>query len=113
MLKRNSFLVTLLLGLVCSPGSARTLQQVLNDGTMRVGVALYTPWAMRSPSGELIGFEIDVGRKLAEDMGVDVEFSVYPWERIILALQSGEIDLIAAGLSITPERALHVNFSQP
>ena len=113
MLKRNTLCSAILLSLLCSPGWGRTLQQVLNDGTLRVGVALYTPWAIRGPSGELIGFEIDVARKLAEDMEVGVEFSIYSWERIILALESGEIDIIAAGLSITPERALHVNFSQP
>ena len=113
MLKRNTLFSALLLSLTCSPTSARTLQEVLNEGTLRVGVALYTPWAMRGPSGELTGFEIDVARKLAEDMGVEAEFSVYPWERIILGLESGEIDIIAAGLSVTPERALHVNFSQP
>jgi polar amino acid transport system substrate-binding protein len=68
---------------------------------------------MRNSYGELIGFEIDVAKKLAEDMEVEVEFSIYPWEQIILRLESGEIDVIAAGLSITPARALHVNFSQP
>ena len=94
------------------PAGARPLQDVLNDGTLRVGVALFTPWAMRGASGELTGFEIDVARKLAEDMGVDVAFSVYAWDRIIPGLEAGEVDIIAAGLSITPERALHVNFSQ-
>jgi len=113
LLKRNSLLSALLLSLLCSSGLARTLQQVLNDGTLRVGVALYTPWTMRNSYGELIGFEIDVAKKLAEDMEVEVEFSIYPWEQIILRLESGEIDVIAAGLSITPARALHVNFSQP
>ena len=92
MLKRNTLFSALLLSLLCSPGSARTLQQVLNDGTLRVGVAIYTPWAMRDASGELSGFEIDVATKLAEDMQVEVEFTVYSWERIILALESGEID---------------------
>ena len=113
MLDRPLPICALLAGLLCSQAAARPLQEVLNDGTLRVGVALYTPWAMRSPSGELTGFEIDVARKLAEDMRVEVEFSVYPWERIILGLEAGEIDIIAAGLSISPERALHVNFSQP
>ena len=37
----------------------------------------------------------------------------YEFDRLIPALEAGEIDLIAAGLSVTPERALHVNFSQP
>ena len=100
-------------GLMGSQAAARPLQDVLNYGTLRVGVALFPPWTMRDASGELTGFEIDVARKLAEDMNVDVEFNLYPWDRIILGLESGEIDIIAAGLSITPERALHVAFSRP
>jgi polar amino acid transport system substrate-binding protein len=92
---------------------ARDLQQVLNSGTLRVGVTLYAPWAARAANGELIGFEVDVAKQLAADMRVKAELRAYDGERLIPALESGEIDLIAAGLTITPARALHVNFSQP
>jgi polar amino acid transport system substrate-binding protein len=93
--------------------AARELQQVLNTGTLRVGVTLFAPWATRGAKGDLIGFEVDVARQLAADMGVKAEILPYDIERLIPALESGEIDVIAAGLTITPERALHVNFSQP
>ena len=93
--------------------SARPLQQVLNEGTLRIGVVLFAPWATRSADGELIGFEIDVANRLAEDMGVEPNILIYDFDRLIPALEAGEIDIIAAGLSITPERALHINFSQP
>lgn len=92
---------------------ARSLQQVLNTGTLRVGVALFAPWTMRAPGGELVGFEIDVAKLLAADMRVETEILVYDFDRLIPALEAGEIDVIAAGLTVTPERALHVNFSQP
>lgn len=104
-------LVLIALGLHAT-ASARTLQEVLNQGRMRVGVALATPWAMRE-DGEFKGFEVEVARQLGNDMGVTVDIFAYDWERLVPALESGEIDLIAAGLTITPERALHVNFSQP
>jgi polar amino acid transport system substrate-binding protein len=54
-----------------------------------------------------------VARQLAADLGVEAVLLPYDVERLIPALESGEIDLIAAGLTITPERALHVNFSNP
>ena len=92
---------------------ARDLQQVLNTDTLRVGVALFAPWAARRPDGELVGFEIDVAKQLATDLGVKLVTLTYDVERLIPALESGEIDLIAAGLAITPERALHLNFSVP
>jgi polar amino acid transport system substrate-binding protein len=92
---------------------ARTFQQVRNNGTLRIGVTLFAPWAARAPNGDLVGFEVDVARQLAADMGVKAEVLPYELDRLIPALESGEIDVIAAGLTITPERALHVNFSAP
>jgi polar amino acid transport system substrate-binding protein len=92
---------------------ARDLQQVLNTGTLRIGVTLYPPWAVRAGNGDLIGFEVDVAKQLAADLKVKADVRAYDVERLIPALESGEIDLIAAGLAITPARALHVNFSQP
>jgi polar amino acid transport system substrate-binding protein len=99
--------------LIASTSAARPLQQVLNQGTLRVGVALAAPWASREDDGTLRGFEIEVANQLAEDMGVRAEIRVYPFDALIRALESDEIDIVASGLSITPERALHVNFSQP
>jgi len=96
-----------------SSAAARDLQTVRNTGTLRVGVTLFAPWATRDANGELLGFEVDVARQLAADLGVKVELIPYDIERLVPALESGEIDLVAAGLTITPERALHVNFSQP
>ncbi len=93
--------------------SARPLQQVLNHGSIRIGVALYAPWAMRGPDGELRGFEVDVANKLAADMGVKPTIVAYDSKKLIPALQSGEIDVIAAGMTITPARALQINFSRP
>jgi polar amino acid transport system substrate-binding protein len=109
--------LTILLGtawaVLSLPATARPLQEVLNTGTLRIGVTLFAPWAARAANGELVGFEIDVARQLAADMGVEPEILTYAVERLVPALEAGEIDLIAAGLTITPERALHVNFSQP
>jgi polar amino acid transport system substrate-binding protein len=92
---------------------AATLQQVLNRSELRVGVTLAPPWAMRDDDGEYSGFEIEVARKLAADMGVELRFSRYEYDELVRALERGDIDIIIAGLTITPERALHVNFSQP
>ena len=103
-----------LLLLICPPlADADVLDDILDRGTIRVGVAEFAPWTIKTKSGELIGFEIDVGRKIASDMGVEPEFRVYEWEKIIPALQQGEIDVIAGGMAITPGRALQVNFTQP
>lgn len=93
--------------------SADSLDDIVERGTIRIGVSEFAPWAMRDGDGELIGYEIDLGRKLAKDMGIDADFHAYAWEEIIPALESGEIDVIAAGMSMTPERALRIAFSLP
>ena len=93
--------------------AARTLQQVTNVGTLRVGVVLAAPWAIRRSNGELAGFEIDVARQLAADLEVEPEFVFYQFDELVPALETGEIDIVISGFTITPERARHVNFSQP
>lgn len=116
MTSRFSLLgATLLVALLSvAPGArADVLEDILERGTIRVGVAEFVPWTIRTRSGELVGFEIDVAEKIAADMGVTPEFKVYEWDRMIAALEKGEIDVIAGGMAITPERALRVNFSRP
>lgn len=99
--------------IISSSAGADALDDIIDRGTLRVGVAEFAPWTIKKESGDLIGFEIDVAKKVAGDMGVRPDFRVYEWEAIIPALQKGEIDIIAGGMSITPERALRVNFTRP
>jgi len=89
------------------------IEKIKEEGVIRIGLSLFTPWSMRDINGELIGFELDVGRALAEDMGVDVEFVPTAWDGIIPALVSGNFDVIISGMSITPARNLTVNFTEP
>ncbi len=89
------------------------IETIKRRGVIKIGVSLFMPWSMRDRNGDLIGFEIDVGRKLAEDMGVDLEFVPTSWDGIIPALVSGKFDTIISGLSITPQRNLTVNFTEP
>ncbi|MFK7877665.1 MAG: transporter substrate-binding domain-containing protein [Paracoccaceae bacterium] len=89
------------------------IETIKQDGVIRIGLSIFTPWSMRDLNGELIGFELDVGRELAKDMGVDVEFVPTAWDGIIPQLVSGNFDVIISGMSITPARNLTVNFSDP
>ncbi len=111
--KRFFSLFIAFLILVVANAQADVLQDIQKRGTVRVGVSLFSPWTIQDEAGELSGFEIDVANKLAEDMGVKPEYKIYIWEDIIPAVMKGEIDIIAGGMAITPERALKINFSQP
>jgi polar amino acid transport system substrate-binding protein len=105
--------LSLLVLVILPSANADVLDDILDRRTIRIGVAEFAPWTISTKSGELIGFEIEVARKIASDMGVRPEITVYEFEKLIPAVQQGEIDLIAAGMAITPRRALQVNFSQP
>ena len=89
------------------------LETIQRRGKLMVGMSTFVPWAMRDKDGNLIGFEIDVATKLAEDMGVEVEFVPTAWSGIIPALLAEKFDVIIGGMSITPQRNLTVNFTAP
>ena len=89
------------------------VEKIQKQGVLRVGMSTFVPWAMKDKNGELIGFEIDVAKKLAKDMGVKIEFVPTAWSGIIPALLTGKFDVIIGGMGITPERNLKVNFTMP
>ncbi|MEP3846698.1 MAG: transporter substrate-binding domain-containing protein [Paracoccaceae bacterium] len=93
--------------------SASVIETIKQDGVIKIGLSIFRPWSMRDLNGELVGFELDVGRELAKDMGVEVEFVPTAWDGIIPALVSGKFDVIISGMTITPQRNLTVSFSDP
>jgi polar amino acid transport system substrate-binding protein len=126
MQKRQRWMTAFVLALIfCAVGSAvagelqtqltkeSTLEQILQRGVMRVGMDTFVPWAMKDKTGNFVGFEIDVAKQLAEDMGVKVEFVPTKWAGIIPALLTGKFDVIIGGMGIRAQRALKVNFSIP
>ena len=86
---------------------------IIKNGKIRVGMSSFLPWAFRDKEGEFVGFEIDVARELAKDMGVSLELVPTAWDGIIPSLISGKFDVIIGGMSISPTRNLTVNFSDP
>ncbi|MDC5705970.1 transporter substrate-binding domain-containing protein [Vibrio europaeus] len=119
LISRNGFkaAITALLGLAISlpvlASETPNLDKINDRGTLRVGMSTFVPWAMRDKQGELIGFEIDVAKRLAKDSGWQVEFVPTAWDGIIPALLAKKFDVIIGGMSITPERSKSVLFSAP
>ena len=96
-----------------SAAEKATVDKIVRSGVLRVGMDTFLPWAVTGKDGRLVGFEIDVATRLAEDMGVKVEFVPTKWAGIIPALLTGKFDVIIGGMGITPQRALKVNFTHP
>jgi polar amino acid transport system substrate-binding protein len=89
------------------------LARIKKSGKLRVGITEIMPWATHDKDGKLIGFSVDVAKKLARDMGVEVEFHPDAFKYLIPDLLADKFDIIISGFSIEPQRALQVNFSQP
>src|SRR5690625_5179179 len=106
-------LIWLMAGAALAQPAKRDLAAVLAAGELRVGVSEYAPWSLHGKGGELIGAEVDIARRLAADMGLKAVVSSHDWQVLVPALQRGDIDVIAAGLTITPELALEVALTHP
>jgi polar amino acid transport system substrate-binding protein len=89
------------------------LAEIKRGGKLRVGVSEIVPWATHDKDGNLVGFEIDVAKKLARDMGVEPEFYPEEFRYLIPDLLAGRFDIIVSGLSINASRALQLDFSAP
>jgi polar amino acid transport system substrate-binding protein len=94
---------------------ARDFSQIIASGQLRVAIAAedFLPWIGRGKDGELLGFEVDIATKLAEDMGVEAKFVERPFGDLIGSLTAKEVDIVISALSITPDRARRVMFSRP
>lgn len=104
--------------LLCGASAQAAAQKSVMDniqdrGVMRVGFSSFVPWAMQDKNGEYIGFEVDVAKRLAKDLGVEVELVPTKFAGIIPALLADKFDIIIGSMSVTPERNLKGNFSIP
>ena len=79
------------------------LAYVQDKGTLVVGMTDFAPMDYRDENGEWIGFDADLARKVAEALGVDVEFSVIDWNNKLMELDSRTVDCLWNGMTITDE----------
>jgi polar amino acid transport system substrate-binding protein len=115
MKKLFSILVLMSIVFVFSlPGSAMAgaLEDIKKRGELRIGVDLeYPPVQFRDKEGNPTGFDVEVATMVANDLKVKPVFVDMKWDALIPALLSGKVDILWAGHTNTPERALAVNFS--
>ena len=96
-------------------GLAPDMQAIVDRGVLRVGVknAVVGFGYQDTLTGEYSGMEIDIARKLAETLGVDVEFTTVTAATRTELLDSGDIDCVLATFTITEERRQNWDFSTP
>jgi len=91
------------------------LNRILSDGKLRVGTTGdFIPMSFKDPgSDEYKGHHIDLARKLAADMGVDVVFVPTDWKTLINGLVADKYDIVMTGTSMSVGRAKSAAFTNP
>jgi cystine transport system permease protein len=84
-------------------------------GVLRVGTeGVYSPFSYHDPAtGQLVGYDVDVARAVADKLGVRVEFVETPWDSIFAALEANRFDIVANEVTINAERKAKYDLSEP
>ncbi|MDR3521459.1 MAG: ABC transporter substrate-binding protein [Acidocella sp.] len=89
-----------------SPANAKTLTEI------KFGVdATYPPFESMSPSGQFVGFDIELGKAICADLKVKCVFVAQGFDGIIPALEARKFDAILSSMTVTPAREQQIDFS--
>ncbi|MGD9249356.1 MAG: transporter substrate-binding domain-containing protein, partial [Desulfobacteraceae bacterium] len=116
-MKKLSLVLIASIGIVCliaGMAAAGTLDEIQKRGVLRVGMEPgYMPFELTSKKGEIIGFDVDMAKRMAKAMDVKLELVSTAWDGIIPALLTKKFDIIMSGMTLTQGRNLKINFAQP
>lgn len=97
-----------------SSAAASDLEYIKSKGTLVVGITDYAPMDYKEEgSDEWIGFDADLAKAFAKELGVEAEFIVIDWDNKIFELDAKKIDCIWNGMTITDEITLKTSVSDP
>ena len=91
------------------------LDDIKSKGKLVVGTSAdYPPYefhAMTDGKDEIVGFDIDIAKEVAKDLGVELEIKDMDFDGLLVALQAGKVDMVFAGMTPTDERKENADFS--
>jgi His/Glu/Gln/Arg/opine family amino acid ABC transporter permease subunit len=108
-------LLAALLLTACGSSASDGDSPVKSAGMLRVGTeGVYSPFSYHDPAtGQLVGYDVDVARAVADKLGVKIEFVETPWDSIFAALEANRFDVVANEVTITAERKAKYDLSVP
>ena len=89
------------------------LSYIKDKGTLIVGITDFAPMDYKDDNGNWIGFDADMASKVAESLGVKVEFVEIDWDNKILELQNKSIDVVWNGMTLTSEVTSAMECTKP
>lgn len=112
-LRRITATLLLLLLLPLPSFAQSALERVRQSGELRIGTdATYPPFES-AEGGNFTGFDIDLGKAIARELGVRARFINASFDGIFPALQNGTFDAVMSSVTITPDRSASMLFSDP
>lgn len=95
-------------------GNGSLLEEIKNRGYLIVGTeGTWSPYTFHNENDELVGFEVEVAKYIADYIGVDIQYTETAWSSIFAALDAGQIDIVVNSVAYTDERAEKYDFSIP
>lgn len=90
------------------------LNTIKQRGYIIVGTeGTWSPYTYHDDKDQLVGFEVEVAKYIADYIGVDIQYTETAWSSIFAALDAGQIDIVANSVSYNEERAQKYDFSEP
>ena len=90
------------------------LDQIKSSGKIIFAMeGQWAPWTYHDETGELVGFDTEVGKAIANKLGVEAEFVEGEWDGLFTGLDGGKFDAIINGVEITDERSEKYDFTTP
>ena len=92
-----------------------SLQKVLDAGVLQVGVeGNWVPYVYNDEDGNLVGFEVEIAKAIAEKLGVEANFNVADsWDGVLAGLEADRYDVVICGAGPTPERKEKYEVASP
>lgn len=93
---------------------ADELARIQTAGTITIAMeGTWAPWTYHDEKDELVGFDVEVGKAIAEKLGVEPVFIEGEWDGLLAGLQAGRYDIMVNGVEYTEERAQSFDFTEP
>jgi len=109
-----TLMFTLINGSVYAVDGAPVTTRIQKSGKLVVGTSGNMPlMSEKLITGELVGFDIDLAKALADTMGVKLELKTMPFDQLIPALEQGKVDLVLSNMTMTVDRNMRVAFAGP
>jgi len=90
-----------------------SLQEIQKKGVLVMGTeATFPPFEFVNEQNQIVGFDVEIGKSIADKLGVKLEVKDMAFDGLLPALNSGKFDIIIAGMTITDERKKVVAFSE-